>query len=105
MSYENKPHTGALFKNANKQSENHPDYRGPFYDANGNEMEVSAWLKTSKNGSKYMSLQVRPKFQKQAKPAEKPKDEFSDSIPFAWALAPAAGLIVAALYSAGTLIA
>jgi hypothetical protein len=30
MSYEDKPLTGAMFKNAHKQTDKHPDYRGPF---------------------------------------------------------------------------
>ena len=61
MAYENKPWTGALFKNDKKQTDSHPDYTGPFYDADGKEMRIAVWLKTANSGSKYMSIQVSEK--------------------------------------------
>jgi uncharacterized protein (DUF736 family) len=47
--------TGALFKNAAKATEKHPDYKG---SATIGEQEywVSVWIKTSKAGEKFMSL-------------------------------------------------
>lgn len=42
---------GAIFKNDNKTSENHPDYRGKI-NVDGIDKEISLWLKTSKDGSK-----------------------------------------------------
>lgn len=58
MAYETKPSFGALFKNKNKQQENHPDYRGDVVTPEGVKYEIAAWLKESANGSKYMSLKL-----------------------------------------------
>jgi len=77
---------GALFKNNDKTEETHPDYRGRL-NVDGVDLWLSAWLKTSKNGMKYMSLSVKPQNADTAqskKPAgggARPKD-FDDSIPF-----------------------
>lgn len=80
---------GALFKNDDKQSERHPDYKGQI-NVGGTEYWISAWLKTSKGGMKYMSLAVTPKQAREHKsgtanpPARTaaPEPEFSDEIPF-----------------------
>jgi uncharacterized protein (DUF736 family) len=40
---------GALFRNNEKTSEQHPDYRGNI----STEYWVSAWIKTSKKSTKY----------------------------------------------------
>lgn len=53
---------GALFKNHDKQQDNHADYRGNI-NVGGKEFWLDAWLKTSKAGKKYMSLSVKPKLQ------------------------------------------
>jgi uncharacterized protein (DUF736 family) len=50
---------GALFRNNDKTEETHPDYRGRL-NVDGVDLWISAWLKTSKNGMKYMSLSVKP---------------------------------------------
>jgi uncharacterized protein YxeA len=82
MNYENRPNTGALFKRE-KRSEKAPDYSGPFYGPNGEELEVSAWLKKSKKGETYMSLQVKEKFVPQQRAETKPQpDEFDEDLPF-----------------------
>ena len=84
--------TGALFKNKEKETERHPDYRGTL-NVGGTEYWVSSWLKISKAGEKYMSLSVKAKdAQPVAKPAEerasKPRDngggfkDMSDDVPF-----------------------
>lgn len=51
--------SGALFKNDKKGNENWPDYRGKL-NVGGDDYWISAWLKTSKKGQKYMSLSVQP---------------------------------------------
>ncbi len=51
---------GALFKNKKKETDNHPDYNGSI-TVDGTEYWISSWLKTSKNGEKFMSLSVKPK--------------------------------------------
>jgi uncharacterized protein (DUF736 family) len=72
---------GALFKNADKKADNHPDYKGSI-NVVGTDFWISAWLKVSKNNQKYMSLSVVPK--DGAKPVAKPQaqsDDLSD-VPF-----------------------
>ena len=49
---------GVLFKNGEKQTDNHPDYRGDI-DVGGQKFWLSAWIKESKKGTKYMSLSVK----------------------------------------------
>jgi hypothetical protein len=51
---------GALFKNIDKEQPTHCDYRGDL-NVNGEEFWLSAWLKESKAGTKYLSISVRPK--------------------------------------------
>lgn len=69
MAFEQKDNSGALFKNPDKTPDNnYPDYRGPCM-VGGKELEVSAWLKTSKNGNKFMSLSFKPPYKKQPKVA------------------------------------
>lgn len=89
MSYDN-TNRGVLFKNLEKQSEKHPDYRGDI-DVNGQQFYLAAWIKESKKGTKYMSLSVKPKLESDRsspptggrndpRPA---RDDFDDSsIPF-----------------------
>ena len=52
--------TGALFKNDRKESERHPDYTGSI-NVGGTDYWLSAWLKTDRNGKRFMSLSVKPK--------------------------------------------
>lgn len=85
MAYDNS-NSGALFKNDDKSSEKHPDYKGSL-NVNGVDYWLSSWLKTSKAGAKYMSLSVTPKNANntrapvQSKSA--PADDFGDSeVPF-----------------------
>jgi hypothetical protein len=79
---------GALFKNNDKEDEKHPDYRGNL-NVGGTEYWLSAWLKTSKNGMKYMSLAIQPKDARTAKPKNETSKSaggrvpFDDEIPFA----------------------
>ena len=54
MDYDNK-NKGVLFKNKEKESDNHPDYNGSI-DIDGTEYWLSAWINTDKYGNKYMSL-------------------------------------------------
>ncbi len=53
---ETKENTGALFSNANKKTDNHPDYTGSA-KVNGEMMSISAWINTAKSsGKQYMRL-------------------------------------------------
>lgn len=85
MQYDNS-NRGAIFKNEDKQQDNHPDYKGSL-NVNGVDLWVSGWLKTSeKTGKKFMSLSVKPKDAAPVKQASKPKssgfDDMNDDIPF-----------------------
>ena len=51
---------GGLWKNARKDRDTHPDYTGSI-NVGGAEFWLSAWLKTARDGSKFMSLSVKPK--------------------------------------------
>lgn len=86
--FETKDGSGALFKNERKERENQPDYTGNAR-VNGQMVDLSAWLKVSKGGKKYLSLAFKPPYVKPAQggtPARgnAPKgDGFEDSdIPF-----------------------
>lgn len=58
MAYNN-DNSGVLFKNNKKTKDNQPDYTGNI-TVSGTQFNLSAWLKTSKGGDKYMSLAVSP---------------------------------------------
>lgn len=60
MNYETKDNSGALFKNDRKESDKHPDYQGSCV-INGEELWMSAWLKTSEGGKRWMSFSFKPK--------------------------------------------
>jgi hypothetical protein len=85
MSYEQRDGSGALFKNNEKEAENHPDYKGSI-KIGGTEYWLSAWLRESAKGTKYMSLAAKPKEQQaQARrPEAAPTPEFEDDrdLPF-----------------------
>jgi uncharacterized protein (DUF736 family) len=60
MAYEQRDNSGSLFKNDRKEKENQPDYTGTGMYG-GQEIRISAWLKTSKAGKKFLSLSIQPK--------------------------------------------
>lgn len=72
--------SGALFKNDKKLSEKHPDYKGTI-NVGGAEFWLSSWIKTSKAGTKYMSLSLQPK-DCAAIPQKAAVPDFDDSVPF-----------------------
>lgn len=75
MAYETKPNTGSLFKNNYKESgDKRPDYTGTCV-ISGEEFRISAWINTSKNGTKYMSLSFQP-----GEKAQSP--DFDSDVPF-----------------------
>ena len=79
MEYSN-VNRGAIFKNDDKQQDNHPDYKGSL-NVNGVDLWVSGWIKTSeKTGKKFMSLSVKPKEEKAVKQASKPKSSGFDDM-------------------------
>lgn len=82
MKYEVKDDTGALFKNDDKKTDNHPDYTGKIVQ-NGKERRIAAWIKKSQKGTKYMSLSISD-FQNKTDEVRQaiPQDDPSDEIPF-----------------------
>tara|TARA_R110002074_G_scaffold240506_4_gene412244 strand:+ start:2153 stop:2374 length:222 start_codon:yes stop_codon:yes gene_type:complete len=54
---EQKENTGAIFKNAHKKNEKHPDYKGKI-NVDGTGKDISLWINTSKAGTKYFSVQI-----------------------------------------------
>ena len=78
---------GVLFKNDDKKTEKHPDYNGSI-NINGTEHWLSAWIQTSKKGTKFMSLSIgAAKEQKQKDEGALPQVDggqtpFDDDIPF-----------------------
>lgn len=54
MEYDN-TNKGVLFKNKDKQTDNHPDYNGSI-NIDGTDYWLSAWINEDKNGNKYMAL-------------------------------------------------
>jgi hypothetical protein len=86
MAFEQKPNTGALFKNEDRTEENQrPHYQGSL-NVRGEEFWLSAYINTSKNGMKCMSLALKPKVEPKADTSQQPKksrsEDFNDSIPF-----------------------
>jgi hypothetical protein len=84
MTYDNRDR-GVLFKNDRKvpgDDPKLPDYTGNI-NVDGQELWISAWIKTSAKGGKYMSLSVKPK-QEAAKPGRtyESRRDFNDEIGF-----------------------
>lgn len=60
MAYEPKPGDVSVFKNGRKEKDTHPDYRITGLDLNGDKIKGALWLKTDRNGNKYMSGKIEP---------------------------------------------
>ena len=85
MAYEMKPNTGSLFKNDKKEADTHPDYKGSALIEGLGECWLDAWVNTANNGSKYMSVKIKPKDANGSRSAPQPAssyDDDSDEIPF-----------------------
>jgi len=76
--------SGVLFKNDRKESDKHPDYKGSI-NVNGEDFWLSAWLKTSSKGTRFMSLSVKPKEEQKKAPPKQDQsgfDDMDDDLPF-----------------------
>jgi hypothetical protein len=85
VSYQQKDGTGALFVNDRKETSQHPDRTGTI-TIGGQDYWLSGWLKSTKDGKKYLSLSARPKVQKNAPAPEAAagggEEDPSDDLPF-----------------------
>jgi hypothetical protein len=74
---------GALFRNEAKDpnDDRDRDYSGNI-NVEGTEFWLSGWVKTSKNGRKYLSLSVKPKIEKPAASEASRADDLNDEVPF-----------------------
>jgi uncharacterized protein (DUF736 family) len=72
MEYNNE-NRGSLFKNEKKEEEKHPDMKGSL-NVNGVEYWISGWKKTSKAGTGFISLSIRPK-QEQTRQVSQPTNK------------------------------
>lgn len=90
--YERRELSGILFKNTDKEPDNPAhekwaDYKGDA-KIDGVDYWMNAWIKTAKNGSKFMGLNFKPKEAKpqaQAQPKLKvvgANTDPSDEVPF-----------------------
>lgn len=80
--FEQRNNSGALFKNKNKKSDDHPSYTGNCI-VNGKEMQIAAWVKEGKAG-KFFSIAFSEPYEKRE---EAPKNtgrvvDLDDQIPF-----------------------
>jgi uncharacterized protein (DUF736 family) len=78
---ETKNNSGAIFKNDNKKSENHPDYKGKV-NVNGKDMEVALWLKESAKGTKFFSCSFSEPYIKTDEPQIRVTELDADDLPF-----------------------
>lgn len=87
------PNNGKLMKNRNKTEDKHPDSKGEIFLSRellemlmqepGDliEVKLSAWVKVSQAGNKYLSIQASAPYKKDAAPVPSSDDDDSD-IPF-----------------------
>lgn len=78
MEYDN-TNRGSLFKNDRKDDAKFPDYKGSL-NVDGTEYWLSAWIKVSKDGNKFMSLSIKNKNADSLQP--KKKAVYEDDAPF-----------------------
>ena len=83
MAFQQKENSGAVFINADKQEDNHPDRKGDC-NIEGVEYWVSGWIKKTKNGDPFMSLSFKRKVPKadQSKPAPRQTRGSADDPPW-----------------------
>lgn len=72
MAYEQKPNTGALFRNDKREKDTHAHARGDAL-IDGVAYYVDAWTNTDRNGNKYQSLKFKRKEQRVAQDRDDPR--------------------------------
>lgn len=81
MAFEQRDNSGALFKNEKKETLDQPDYKGTI-TIGGVSYWLSAWIKTSAAGNKFMSIAAKRKDEPAKIPAKSLAEEMDDEIPF-----------------------
>ena len=67
MDFKHKDGYGSIFKNSYKEKDNQPDYKGSGTTLSGKDVEIADWVKTAKDGQKYLSLKWEEKQQEETK--------------------------------------
>jgi len=81
MDYDN-TNRGALFNERDKKTKDDDgDYSGTL-NVEGVEYWLSAWIKTSKKGTKFLSLSIKPKEERTSSAGGSRKRDMDDDIPF-----------------------
>lgn len=75
MSDYDNSNSGVLFKNEKEEGSKQPDYKGTA-EVNGKQLEIAAWIRTSKTGKKFMSLKFQEPRQKKDAPKQDDDDGF-----------------------------
>jgi uncharacterized protein (DUF736 family) len=80
---ETKVNSGAIFKNAQKKEDKHPDYKGKI-NVEGKELEISLWLKTSSKGIKFFGVAISEPYEKKELKSfsQKVQQEEETGLPF-----------------------
>ena len=78
MAYELRPGSGSLFKNDRKEKSNHADYRGDGALLDGTPVWISAWIKETNAGKKFLSLSFKEKEPRQDQPQRTSVDDARD---------------------------
>jgi hypothetical protein len=76
MAYEQKPNSGTLWVNDRKEKETHPDRKGDGlihcpHCSHNFEVWLSGWIRTKKDGGKFLSMSIKSKEDPGAAPAQK----------------------------------
>lgn len=78
--YQHRENSGSVFKNENKATENHPEYKGSAM-INGQEMWVSIWVKKPEGKKPFLSLSFQNK-EGQSSGSDSNSEVGSDDLPF-----------------------
>lgn len=81
MAYTQNDMSGSLFRNERRENDKHPDHNGSCR-IHGEDLWISAWVKTGKDGKKFFSFSFKPKQERRADP--KPKGGDGDSSDDGW---------------------
>ena len=81
--FKHKEGNGALWENAYKEKETHPDMKGKVTLPDGTEMQLAGWWNKAGNGDKYISVQISDVYVKEEEviSPNDPGDE-DDTLPF-----------------------